>query len=228
MTDQDSELVRQITETAAKVSSFTAEYDLTMQLEGIGLHSTGKLYYSGNSCYRVEGITNGHRIITVSRNELSQTLFVDLKLLSRSNTIADQSPIDILHGLSDVRDSFSSTDDDTLVYAGETIVDDRKTHHFLGNFRTVIIPGVARVRMPIEVELFVDQEWCLLLRRVWTQIGKATLVSAHYKILNVDVPLADELFSIDLSLRDVKKVDTMDITKILFSPDDRHQGASMN
>jgi len=45
--DQDSELVRQIRATAAEVNSFTAEYDLTMQLESIGLHSTGKLYYSG-------------------------------------------------------------------------------------------------------------------------------------------------------------------------------------
>ena len=90
-----------------KVASFAAEYDLTMQYEGLGLHSIGRLYYSGTSRYRVEGMTNGHRIITVSRNEVSQTYFVDLKLLSQSNTIENQSPMDLLHGLSDIRDPFS-------------------------------------------------------------------------------------------------------------------------
>jgi hypothetical protein len=228
MTDQDRNLVQQITANAAKVVSFAAEYDLTMQFEGIGLHSRGKLYYLGKSCYRVEGITNGHRIITVCRNEVSQTYFVDLKLLSRSNRIENQSPIDLLHGLSDIRDPFSSTDEETLIYAEETFVDGRKTHHFQGHFRTVRIPRVAKVRMPIEVDLYIDQETCLLLRRVWTQTGKGTLVNAHYKVIDVDSSLDDALFSIDLSLPDIKQVDTMDITKILFSSDDRHQGASLN
>lgn len=228
MTDQDRRLVRQIMAKSAAVASFAAEYDLTMQLEGIGLHSRGRLYYSGKSCYRVEGITNGHRIITVSRDEVSQTYFVDLKLLSRSNRIENQSPVDLLHGLSDIRDSFSSTDGETLNFVEEALVDDRKTHHFQGQFRTLSMLGVAKVRMPIEVDLFVDQETCLLLRRVWTQTGKGTLVNAHYKVMGVDLPLDDALFSIDPPLPGIKRVDTMDISRILFSPDDRHQGASLN
>lgn len=228
VTDQDRELVERIEATSGKVTSFAAEYDLTMQYEGLGLHSVGKLYYSGTSRYRVEGMTNGHHIITVSRNEVSQTYFVDLKLLSQSNTIENQSPMDLLHGLSDIRDPFSSADEETLIYVGETIVDDRKSYRFKGEFRTVSISDAVKVRMPIEVELFIDQETSLLLRRIWTQIGKGTLVNAHYRITEVDVTFDDALFSIDLSLPGIRKVDRMDITKILFSPDDRHQGASRN
>jgi hypothetical protein len=228
VTDQDRELVKRILATSGKVASFAAEYDLTMQYEGLGLHSIGRLYYSGTSRYRVEGMTNGHRIITVSRNEVSQTYFVDLKLLSQSNTIENQSPMDLLHGLSDIRDPFSSTDEETLIYVGETTVDDRRSYRFKGEFRTVSISDTVRVRMPIEVDLFIDQQTCLLLRRIWTQIGKGTLVNAHYRITEVDVPFDEALFSIDPSPPGIRKVDTMDITKILFSPDDRHQGASRN
>jgi outer membrane lipoprotein-sorting protein len=191
---------------SAQIASFAAEYDLTLRLEGIGLHSRGRLYYSGKSCYRVEGITNGHRIITVSRGEVSQTYFVDLKVVSRSNRIENQTPVDLLHGLSDIRDSFSSTDEETLNYVEEALVDDRKTYHFQGRFRTVSMLGVAKVRMPIEVDLFVDQETCLLLRRVWTQTGKGTLVNAHYKVMEVNLPLDDTLFSIDPSLPDIKQI----------------------
>jgi hypothetical protein len=228
VTDQERNLVRQIVATSAKVTSFAAEYNLIMQYEGIGLHSKGKLCYLGKSHYRVEGMTNGHRIITVSRNEVSQTYFVDLKLLSQSNTIENQSPMDLLHGLSDIRDPFSSTEDETLLYVGEAMVDDRKSYHFKGHFRTVSFSGSAKVRMPIEVDLFIDQQTCLLLRRIWTQIGKGTLVTANYKITDTNVPFDDTLFSIDPSLPDIKKIDTMDITRILFSADDRHQGASLN
>lgn len=81
--------------------------------------------------------------------------------------------------------------------------------------------------MPIEVDLFTDQEICLLLRRIWTQTGKGTLVSANYRILGTNISLDDSLFSIEAS-PEVRRVDTMDITKTLFFSDDRNQGASMN
>jgi outer membrane lipoprotein-sorting protein len=228
MTDQERKLVSQIEATAAEVASFIAEYELTMNHAGISLHSRGKLYYADQSRYRVEGITNGQRIITVSNNEVSQTFFVDQRIVSQSNSMENQSPIDLLHGLSDIRDSFSSTDKETLVYVGKAHIDEQKVHHFKGHFPILPIQGNIRVRMPIEVDLFIDRANCLLLRRIWTQTGKGTLVNANYRIMEINGTIDDSYFSIDVSSPDIRKVDTMDITNTLFFSDEKNTGASMN
>ena len=228
MTDKERKLVEHIEATAKAVLSFTAEYDLTMHYEGISLHSRGKMFYADQSHYRLEGMTNGQKIITVSRNDISETYFVDQKLISRANKIEEQSPIDILHGLSDIRDSFSSIDKETLTYAGPDVVDDRKVYHFRGRFRILTMEGIGKVRMPIEVDSFTDQESCLLLKRVWTQTGKGTLVNAHYKIMDINLPIDDSLFSFDALSPEVRRVGTMDISKTLFFSDEKNQGASMN
>ena len=228
MDEHSQRIVSQIRATAALVTSFIAEYNLTMNIAGISLHSRGKLYYADQSRYRVEGITNGQRIVTVSRNEISQTFFVDQKIVSQSNPMENQSPIDLLYGLSDIRDSFSSTDKDTLVYIGKAHIDEQKVHHFKGHFPVLPIPGNLRVRMPIEVDLFIDRVKCLLLRRIWTQTGKGTLVSADYRIIETNGSIDDSNFSIDVSSPDIRKVDLMDITNTLFFSDEKHTGASMN
>ena len=69
---------------------------------------------------------------------------------------------------------------------------------------------------------------CLLLRRIWTQTGKGTLVSADYKVIEKNGTIDDSLFSIDVSSPDIRKVDLMDITNTLFFSDEKHTGASMN
>jgi hypothetical protein len=228
MDEHAQKLVSKIRATAALVASFVAEYNLTMNIAGINLHSRGNLYYADRSRYRVEGITNGQKIVTVSRNEVSQTFFVEQKIVSQSNPMESQSPIDLLYGLSDIRDSFSSTDKDTLVYIGKAHIDEQKAHHFKGHFPILPIPGNLRVRMPIEVDLFIDRVSCLLLKRIWTQTGKGTLVSADYKIMETNGSIHDSLFSIDVSSPDIRKVDLMDITNTLFFSDEKHSGASMN
>ena len=140
----------------------------------------------------------------------------------------NQSPIDLLHGLSDVRDCFSSIDRETLVYVGKAHINEQKVHHFKGHFPTLSIPGNLRVRIPIEVDLFIDRARCLLLRRIWTQTGKGVLVNADYRIIEIDGTIDDALFSIDVLSPDIRKVDVMDIADTMFFSDDTHTGASMN
>ena len=228
MNDEERNLVGQIEATASKVTSFIAEYDMTMHYAHISLDSRGRLYYADKKRCRVEGITNGQKIVTVSSNDVRQTYFIDQKVVSRSNTIQDQSPIDLLQGLSDIRDSFSSTDIESLIYVGETLLDEQNLYHFKGHFPVLTIFGISKVRMPIEVDLFIDQASCLLRKRIWTQTGKEALVTSNYRVLDINVPLEDSLFSIDVSSPEIRIVDTMDITKTLFFADDENQGASMN
>ena len=228
MNDKVRELVEQIGATAAKVTSFVAEYDMTMHYKRVSLHSRGKLYYADKTRCRVEGITNGQRIITVSRNGARQTYFVDQKVISRFNTIEDQSPIDLLHGLSDIRDSFSSTDTESLVYIGETLLEGQTVYHFRGHFPVLPMFGFAKVSLPIEVDLFIEQATCLLRRRVWTETGKRALVTTNYRIVGINIPLEDSLFSIDVSSSGIRAVETVDVTKTLFFDDDENQGASTN
>jgi len=228
MTEGDKSLVSRIETASAAVSSFIASYQLILDYAGVHLNSIGKLYYSGRSRYRVEGITNGQKVITVSKEELSQTFFVDQKVVSQRNSIVDQSPLDLLHGLSDIRDVFASTDRNSLECLGEAAIDDRKVYVFKGSFPILTIPENIKVRMPIDVELFVDQANCLLLKRLWTLGNDEKLVDTKYRIEQINAPIEETLFMLDLSDPEIKKVETMDITKILFFSDDANQGASMN
>jgi outer membrane lipoprotein-sorting protein len=228
MNDEARKLVAQIEATAAKVTSFVAEYDMTMHYKRVGLHSRGKLYYADKTRYRVEGITNGQRIVTVSRNDARQTYFIDQKVISQSNTIEDQSPIDLLHGLSDIRESFSSTDTESLIYVGETLFEGQTVYHFGGHFPVLPLFGFAKVSLPIEVDLFIEQATCLLRRRIWTETGKQALVTTNYRIVDINIPLEDSLFSIDVSSSTIRVVETIDVTKTLFFADDENQGASTN
>lgn len=228
MTNRDRALVSRIEKLAARVQSFVASYELTMVYATTSIYSKGRLYYAGKHHFRVEGITNGQKVITVSSEDVTETFFVQQKLISQKNTIPDQSPIDLLHGLSDIRDVFISVDRDSLECRGERSVADRITYMFKGSFPVLTIPENIRVRMPIDVELYVDKETCLLVRRVWTTRKGQKLVHADYTLEQTNVELPESCFRLDISDPQVKRVATMDISKILFFSDDLSQGASMN
>lgn len=228
MTEADKRLVSQIETASSAVVSFIASYQLILNYLGVHLKSKGKLYYSGRTCYRVEGVTNGQKVITVSKEDLSQTFFVDQKVISQRNYIDQQSPLDLLHGLSDIRDVFASIDKQSLEYIGEETIDNRKVYVFRGSFPILTIPENIKVRMPIDVELIVDQSSCLLVRRIWTLKNKERLVDAKYSVDQINSSIEDTLFTLDISDPEIKQVESMDITRTLFFSNDANQGASMN